>query len=309
MQQPSVETPRHSGAGWFSNAYLLLTVTAVLWAGNATAGKIGAPYAEPATLTFFRWLFACSILFFAARQHLVRDWAVLRQHLLTVFLLGGFGFAGFNLALYTALHYTTAINVTIEQSAIPALVIMVNFIAFSQKVRALQMVGVVLTMCGVVATATHGAPLTILEQGLNQGDAVMLLAVLVYAGYTIGLRYKPQVHWLSFLFGLGISAFIVSIPFYLWEGVSNGFELPPAEGWMVIAYVSFFPSVLAQLFFIRGVELLGPNRAGVFVNLVPVFGAVLAVTIAGEEFRGYHVAGMALVLGGIALAERSARRA
>jgi drug/metabolite transporter (DMT)-like permease len=309
MNSPQQHQSGGHGAGaWFNNAYLLLILTTLFWAGNATAGKLGAPFINPGMLTFVRWVIACAILYYFAREHLKRDWPVLRKHWKIIFALGGFGFTGFNLGLYTALHDTTAINVTIEQSAIPAIVIVVNFIAFSQRVRAAQIVGVMLTMGGVVATATHGDPMSIVDQGLNRGDAVMLVAVALYAGYTIGLRYKPDVHWMSLLFGLGISALSVATPFYIWEGMREGFSMPPMEGWMIIAYVAIFPSILAQLFFIRGVELLGPNRAGIFVNLVPVFGAILAVSIAGESFQDYHFAGMAMVLGGIALAERSARR-
>lgn len=296
-------------AGWFANAYLLLTLTALFWAGNATAGKIGAPFIEPAELTFARWAIACALLWPFAHRHVVRDWPVLKHHLLTVFALGGFGFTGFNLGLYAAVHHTTAINVTIEQSAIPAIIIVVNFLAFSMRVTWAQVVGVVLSIGGVVATASHGDPFAILEQGLNRGDAIMLLAVAVYAGYTIGLRFKPDVHWLTFMFSLAVSALVTAAPIYLWFGATEGFALPSTEGWMVIAYVSIFPSILSQVFFIRGIELLGPNRAGIFVNLVPVFGALVAVLVAGEAFQTYHFVGMALVLGGITLAERSARRA
>ena len=300
--------PQSHGYGWFNNAYLLLTLTALFWAGNATAGKLGAPLIEPGALTFTRWFLAVLILYPFARHQLRKDWPVLKVNLGKVFLLGGIGFTGFNLGLYAAVHDTTAINVTIEQSALPALVMLVNYFAFRQRVRALQMVGVALTIVGVVVTATHGNPLSLLEQGLNRGDAVMMVAILAYAGYTIGLRYKPDIHWITLLFALAVSACLTATPVFLWEGIQSGFEIPPPAAWGVIAYVVIFPSLVSQLFFIRGVELLGSNRAGVFINLVPVFGTLVAVLVAGESLQVFHLLALTLVLGGIAMAERYSAR-
>lgn len=302
-------TSTHShGHGWFNNAYLLLTLTALFWAGNATAGKLGAALIEPGALTFTRWFLAVLILYPFARHKLRKDWPVLKANLGKVFLLGGIGFTGFNLGLYAAVHDTTAINVTIEQSALPALVMLVNYFAFRQRVRALQMVGVALTIIGVVVTATHGNPLSLLQQGLNRGDAVMMVAILAYAGYTIGLRYKPDIHWITLLFALAVSACLTATPVFLWEGIQSGFEMPPPAAWGVIAYVVIFPSLVSQLFFIRGVELLGSNRAGVFINLVPVFGTLVAVLVAGESLQVFHLLALTLVLGGIAMAERYSAR-
>ena len=296
------------GHGWFNNAYLLLTLTALFWAGNATAGKLGAPLIEPGALTFTRWFLAVLILYPFARHQLRKDWPVLKVNLGKVFLLGGIGFTGFNLGLYAAVHDTTAINVTIEQSALPALVMLVNYFAFRQRVRALQMVGVALTIVGVVVTATHGNPLSLLEQGLYRGDAIMMVAILAYAGYTVGLRYKPDIHWITLLFALAVSACLTATPVFLWEGIQSGFEMPPPAAWGVIAYVVIFPSLVSQLFFIRGVELLGSNRAGVFINLVPVFGTLLAVVVAGESLQVFHLLALTLVLGGITMAERYSAR-
>ena len=296
------------GHGWFNNAYLLLTLTALFWAGNATAGKLGAPLIEPGALTFTRWFLAVLILYPFARHQLRKDWPVLKVNLGKVFLLGGIGFTGFNLGLYAAVHDTTAINVTIEQSALPALVMLVNYFAFRQRIRALQMVGVALTIVGVVVTATHGNPLSLLEQGLNRGDAIMMVAILAYAGYTVGLRYKPDIHWITLLFALAVSACLTATPVFLWEGIQSGFEMPPPAAWGVIAYVVIFPSLVSQLFFIRGVELLGSNRAGVFINLVPVFGTLLAVVVAGESLQLFHLLALTLVLGGITMAERYSAR-
>ena len=205
------------------------------------------------------------------------------------------------------MHDTTAINVTIEQSALPALVMLVNYFAFRQRVRALQMVGVALTIIGVVVTATHGNPLSLLQQGLNRGDAVMMVAILAYAGYTIGLRYKPDIHWITLLFALAVSACLTATPVFLWEGIQSGFEIPPpARGESSLR--GHLPIIGVPAFLYSWCWLLGSNRAGVFINLVPVFGTLVAVLVAGESLQVFHLLALTLVLGGIAMAERYSAR-
>lgn len=291
-----------------ANPYALLTLTTLLWAGNAIAGKLAAGVISPVALTFARWLIACVAFYFFARPHLNSDWPAIRKSLPLLFGLGALGFSAFNFGLYEALHYTTAINVTIEQSAMPVLIIFANYLFFSIRITGLQAVGVLLTIIGVLVTASRGSPLAIFETGVNRGDAVMMLAVLLYGSYTVALRFRPDIHWTSLMFVLTCSAAIFALPFYAVEILRDGFRMPGPEAWAIIAYTAIFPSMVSQIFFIRGVAILGANRAGLFINLVPIFGALLAVLILGESFRPYHMLALALVLGGIAMAERFAER-
>ena len=287
-----------------ANPYTLLTLTTLFWAGNAIAGKLAAGVISPVALTLSRWLIACVVFYIFARPHLNRDWPIVRHHLPLLFGLGALGFSAFNIGLYWALNYTTAINVTIEQSAMPVLIILANYLFFSVRITAMQGVGVLLTITGVLVTATRGSPLTVFETGVNRGDAIMMLCVLLYGGYTVALRFRPDIHWTTLMFALSFSASIFAAPFYALEIARDGFRMPGHEAWAIIAYTAIFPSMMSQLFFIRGVALLGANRAGLFINLVPIFAAILAIAILGESFRDYHLAGLALVLGGIAMAER-----
>ena len=289
-----------------ANPYALLTLTTLLWAGNAIAGKLAAGVISPVALTFARWLLACVAFYFFARPHLNSDWPAIRKSLPLLFGLGALGFSAFNFGLYGALHYTTAINVTIEQSAMPVLIIFANYLFFSVRITGLQAVGVLLTIIGVLVTATRGSPLAVLESGVNRGDVLMMLAVLLYGSYTVALRFRPDIHWTSLMFVLTCSAAVFALPFYAVEILRDGFRMPGPEAWAIIAYTVIFPSMMSQAFFIRGVAMLGANRAGLFINLVPIFGALLAVLILGESFRPYHMVGLALVLGGIAIAERFA---
>jgi drug/metabolite transporter (DMT)-like permease len=132
----------------------------------------------------------------------------------------------------------------------------------------------------------------------------MLIACLFYAGYTLGLRHRPAVPGLVFFAAMAVVAFVSSLPLIGLEMAQGAAQFPTPKGWLILLYVAMMPSLLSQIFYIRGVELIGPARAGLFVNLVPVFGALLAVVLLGEPFALYHALGLVLVLGGIWLAER-----
>jgi len=261
---------------------------------------------QPFTLTSLRWLLAMLILTPFAIKPLRQDWPVIRQHVITLFCLGGLGMALFNLLMYLSLTYTTAINVSIEQASMPAMIMLANFFILGQRVRWLQIVGLFLTLAGVLITTTAGKPATFFSEGLNRGDAIMLLACVFYAAYTFGLRWRPPLHWMSFMWVIALCAFIMTIPFAFWELQQVAFVAPSLKGLGVMVYVIIFPTILSQLSWARGVELLGSNRAGLFINLVPIFGSVLAVLILRESFEWYHMMGLLLVLAGIGIAEKAA---
>jgi drug/metabolite transporter (DMT)-like permease len=289
-------------------AYIFLTLTTLLWGGNSIAGKLAVGHVSPLTLVFFRWLFAFCILLVIGWKPLREDWPVVRRHLLKLALLGACGFTLFNAIFYTALNYTTAINVSIEQAGMPVLIIVANFFLFRMRVTWAQAVGVLLTITGVVLTASHGDLRQLLKLKLNFGDAIMLVAVVLYSGYSVGLRLKPDLRWQSLMLVFAGSSLITAIPFVLWEVASGKVIFPDTKGWLLIGYTALFASVVSQVLFIKGNELIGANRAGIFINLVPIFGSLLSVMILGESFYFYQGIALALVLGGIWLAENSGRK-
>lgn len=291
-----------------NTAYIFLTLTALMWGGNSVAGKLAIGHVSPMLLVCLRWLFASLVLLPMGWSKLRQDWPVVRRHLPLLATLGASGFTLFNTIFYTALNYTTAINVSIEQAGMPILIIVANFLLFRQRIRWAQIVGVILTVFGVILTASHGDPRQLLALRLNFGDAIMLVAVLLYSGYSVGLRLKPKLHWQSLLLTLSVVAFIVSVPFAVWEIGTGRAVYPDTEGWLVTLYTALLVAVVSQLFYIRGVELIGANRAGIFINLVPIFGTLLAVALVGEKFEPYQALALVLVLGGIWLAETSGRK-
>ncbi|MBU0583708.1 MAG: DMT family transporter [Alphaproteobacteria bacterium] len=290
-------------------AYLLLVLTTLFWGGNAVAGKLAIGHVSPMLLTALRWGVAMVVLWLIGHKQLRIDWQLVRGNLPLLMALGFLGFAVFNIALYSALLYTTAINVSIEQAAMPMLIFAANFLLFRLRVTWLQIVGFVLSITGVALTASHGDPRELLALNVNFGDLLMLIGVIVYSAYTVALRLKPAIHWQSLMIVLTGVAFIGTLPFVAVEFYAGAGIVPDVQGLGVVAYTIFFPSIVAQIFYIKGVEMIGANRAGLFINLVPIFGTLLSVMILRETFHLYHGIAMVLVLGGIWLAEASGRRA
>ncbi len=292
----------------YRQAYIFLCLTTLFWGGNAVASRLAVGHVSPMMLTTLRWILSSSLLVFFAWPHLKRDWPAIRAKLPLLAFLGMMGFTGFNALFYSSAQFTSAINIAIEQGAIPMVIFVVNFLLFRLRVTALQVAGFMLSLVGVAIVASHGEFARLLDLDVNFGDALMLVAVLLYAAYTVGLRLKPDIHWLSLMFVLSLFALLASFPLVAWEAATDRLIVPDAQGWMVVGYVVVFPSLLAQSLYIRGNELIGGNRAGLFINLVPIFGTLLSIIILGEDFFTYHAVALTLVLGGIWLAEHSGRK-
>jgi drug/metabolite transporter (DMT)-like permease len=290
-------------------AYVLLLLTTLFWGGNSVAGKLAVGHISPMVLTTMRWAFALAIIAALGWVNIRRDWPMMRRHAPILLLLGTLGFTLFNVALYNGLLYTTAINTAVEQAGIPMLIFLFGFLIFRTRVTWAQIAGVVISIAGVVLTASHGEPARLLELDINFGDLLLLGGIVVYGIYTVLLRLKPAIHWQSLMTALTAAAFVTSLPFLWAEQARGDLILPDRLGWAILVYVVIFPSILSQIFYIRSVELIGPNRAGLFVNLVPIFGTLLSLLIIGEDFHLYHAIALALVFAGIWLAETSGRRA
>jgi drug/metabolite transporter (DMT)-like permease len=285
---------------------LLLVLTTLIWAGHSIVGRLAVGQIAPMTLTCLRWGVALVPILMAARSALRRDWPVLRAHWPYMAAMGALGYTAFNALFYVAAHRTTALNLSIIQGAIPALVLIGARVFLGARFTALQALGALTTMIGVAAIAAQGEVARLAALAFNEGDVMIFIAAILYAGYTIGLRERPRVSGLSLLAGMAVAAFVTSVPLMIWEIAAGGFIWPTAAGLATLVYVALGPAFVSQIFFMRGVELIGPGRAGVFVNLVPVFGAIMAVVLLGEPFAAYHVVALLLVVGGIAIAQRGA---
>lgn len=287
--------------------YLLLTLTVLFWSGNFILGRAVHAEVPPIGLAFWRWFGGFLVVIGFAWPHLRRDWpAFLRRWKMTL-LLSALGIATFNTMVYIGLQTTTAINGLLMQSVMPVLIVVIGFAVFRERVTARQAAGVAVSLAGAVAIIARGDPAVLAALALNRGDLWIFAAVVCYAAYSALLRRRPATHPLSFLAVTFLAGAAMLAPFYLWESLAGQPMRPDRVTFLAVGYVALFPSVLAYLCFNRGVELVGANRAGVFIHLMPVFGSLMAIGLLGEAFRPYHGAGLALVLAGIWLATRRRR--
>jgi drug/metabolite transporter (DMT)-like permease len=287
---------------------LLLTLAAIFWAGNTVAARLAIGEISPFVLTTLRWIMVAGVLWPIYGREIREHWGEVRSRLLSITMLAVLGMSGFNALYYVAAHYTSAINIGILQGSMPIFVLAGAFLAYGTRASLVQMAGVLITAVGVVVVATRGAPLEILDIDLNKGDLAMLAACVLYAGYTVALTNRADMPGGAFFTMLAVLAAVTSLPLVGFEWLSGDLRAPTLNGLIVTTWIAIFPSFLSQVFYLRGVDLIGPGRAGVFINLVPVFAAALAVWLISEPFAPYHATALVLVIVGIWLAQRTGKR-
>lgn len=303
-----LNTSRTLNAGrWLYNQpYLLLSLTSLFWAGNIVLGRFVAGQVPPMTLSCIRWSGSFILLLPFAWPYLKRDWPMLKSRLPMMVVLSATGFAANNTLSYAGLQYTEALNALLIQSSGPLFVAMWALVLFGVRLTIGQTLGITLSLIGVLIIILRGDITALTSIEFNIGDLMFASALLVFGLYSALMPKRPAVHLLSLItFTTGCGALLL-LPFLLWE-VSTGYTLKPnLLTAATLVYVVIFPSLLAYLFFNRGIALIGPNRAAPYFHLVPVFGSVMAIALLGEKLRLFHIIGYVLVLGGIALASRQA---
>lgn len=302
METPA---PSQKPSSWLSRQpYLLLSTTSLCWAGNAVVGRFAAGHVPPVTLSFLRWAIAFLIVLPLAWPHLRRDLPAIRDHLPLLALMSVAGIAVFNTLQYVALEYTTAINVVLLQSIGPLFVAVWSLLILGVRLTGRQGIGIVLSIAGVLTILTQGNPAMLTGITLNFGDVLFLMAMVIFSLYSVLTQKRPAIHPLSFAAStFGIAALGIA-PLVVWEIAARPMMDVAWSSFFSIAYVAIFPSVVAYVCFNRGVALIGPNRAALFLHLVPVFGSGLAIMFLGERPTLFHLIGYALVLSGIAIASR-----
>jgi drug/metabolite transporter (DMT)-like permease len=285
--------------------FLLLTLTPFFWSCNWIVGRGLHDDIPPMAMTFFRWLFALVILAPFALPHVRRDWPILRRSWRTMLLLGAVGIGTHNALAYLGLNYTTATNGVILNSFIPVMIIALSWVFLRDRLTPVQLGGVAVSLGGVLAILSQGSLATLAAFRLNQGDLLVILSMAMWSVYTICLRWRPTgLNMLSFLFVLAVIGDACVLPLWLGEMAFGRRIAWTPTVFVALASVALFSSVLAYIFWNRGVEQVGPNVAGLFVHLMPVFGVVLAWLFLDERLLPYHIAGIALILTGIWITSR-----
>ncbi|GLR87094.1 DMT family transporter [Bradyrhizobium iriomotense] len=290
---------------WIANQpYLLLSITALCWAGNAIVGRLAAGHIPPVTLSFLRWFFAFLLVLPFAWTHLVKDWPAIRSKLGLMIVLSITGIGAFNTLQYWALEHTQALNTLLLQSAAPLVVVLWSLIILGVRLTAMQALGVFLSLCGVLTILLHGDLTALSNIEFNKGDLIFMVALVIFALYSVLTLKRPAIHGLSFLaftFGCGAACLI---PLEIWELSARPVMKLDLPNVLTLVYVAVFPSTLAYLCFNRGVALIGANRAAPFFHVVPVFGSIMAMIFLGELPQAFHFIGFALVLSGVFVASR-----
>jgi drug/metabolite transporter (DMT)-like permease len=284
--------------------HLLLAIAPLCWASNAVLARGVVDIIPPVSLAFWRWTTASLLLFPFAYQHVKRDWPLFTRHWKMLLFLSLFGITGFNTLLYIAVHTTTAINAALIQTTMPAAIIVITWIVFKEKVTRLQTTGIGLCLLGACLVVLRGRFSTFFELSFVQGDLLMLVAILLYALYSVFLRRRPPMHPLSFLVYTFVMGAMGLLPFYVWELSCHGAFRLSAGTAFSISYLAVFPSIVAFFCWNRGVELIGANRAGLFITLIPVFASLMAIIWLGESLKAFHIIGMLLIFTGMILFNR-----
>lgn len=285
----------------WNSAYVLLSFTALFWAGNAIVARGARDLVPPVALAFWRWGIALALLLPFAWRHLKQDLPTLRQSWRMLLVLGILGIGAFNTLLYSGLQSTTALNAMLLQAAQPALILLAGALLLGDRTTGRQIIGVVVSLLGVLVVLSRGDLRQLLAIHINGGDAIIGVAVVLWSIYSVYLRKRPAIHPLSFMAATLIVGLLFILPFYLRELSSGWLIVPTIDSVLAIAYVSVLPSLAAYLCSNRGVELIGPAATGQFLNVMPLIGAGLSVLFLGEAFRLFHLAGMLLVGVGILL--------
>jgi drug/metabolite transporter (DMT)-like permease len=303
----SEQTSPASSGNWLANQpYLLLSITALCWAGNAIVGRLAAGHIAPVTLSFLRWSFAFLIILPFAWRHLVRDWGAIRSRLGIMILLSITGVGAFNTLQYWALEHTQALNTLLLQSAGPLVVAVWSLLLLGVRLTLAQAAGVMLSMAGVLIILMHGDLTKLSGIDFNIGDLIFIVALAIFGIYSVLSLKRPDIHGLSFVaftFGAGAACLI---PLFIWELFTRPLMQIDTANLLTLAYVALFPSTIAYLCYNRGVQLIGANRAAPFFHVVPVFGTIMSIVFLGEHPQAFHFIGFALVLAGVFVASRKA---
>lgn len=285
-------------------AYVLLPTAAACWAGNHVIARAVAGQVPPASLCALRWLLLTGVIWLFARQTLREDWDKLRSGAVPLVFLGLTGAAGFGTLQFVALQYTTALNMGVVGSVAPAFIVIASFVLFGDRMGALQLLGVTISLAGVLAIVSRLHPELLGSLSFNLGDLIVLANMLLWGVYSACLRMRPAISNMSFIFAISVVALIANLPFAAWE-YSQAFVLQPTGPTLIaLLYSAFVTTLLAYFCWNRGIELVGAPRASAFLHTVPLFSALFATTLLGERIEAYHVVGFAMILAGVTLAAR-----
>ena len=294
-----------------TKAYLFLTLAALFWSGNFIVGKAASTYEiPPFSLNFYRWFFAFLILFPFTYKEVINKKDYVFENLGLFIILGITSITIFNSIVYYSLYYTQVISGILMISTIPVWILFFASFLKIEKTNLFQILGVILSLTGVLFIVTKADIQLIKELEFNKGDLSMVIGMLSWAIYSALLRKKTHpISQLALLEIIIICGFIFLVPIYFIEMSFGNKIILGLPFILTLGYVVLFPGIFAFLFWIKGIDIIGANRSGVFLHLMTIFGALMAIVILGEKFMFYHFLGAIFIIAGITLSNKSKKNA
>ena len=288
------------------SAYLFLVLATLCWSGNFIVGKFATVYEiPPLTLNVFRWISVWFILIPFTYKEIFENLPYIKKNWLVISFMGVITISTFNSVVYFALNYTQVINAVLMLSAIPAATIVLSSLMKIEETNIFQLLGLVLSIIGIGSIISNGDIQKIISLDFNKGDMWMLVCVITWSLYSTLLKKNnfkfSQFTLIQLMVSVGI---LFLIPQFFYEK-SIGLELNLDKNFfLILIYVAIFPAIAAYYFWQKGIEIIGPNRASMFIQLMPLFSAVMAIIIFKEKFELYHFVGAIFILSGIYLSNK-----
>jgi drug/metabolite transporter (DMT)-like permease len=289
-----------------SKIYLLMILSTIFWAGAFIAGKLSAPYIPAYTLTFLRFSIATLILFFIIRVKHLGSYQFKKKDIPVFLFTGIIGMFGYHVLFFTALKYTTAINSSIIGATNPIITTLLCIIFLKDKINLKRFLGITLSFIGVFLTITGTNISNIKNLTFNNGDLLMLTAVLMWSVYSVyskkvSHRFTPiALTFYTFLF-----CTIFLIPFVIYDHPWTLIGKIPYYSYIAVFYMAIFPSVIGYLVQQMSIKELGPSKTSIFVNLVPIFSIFLSITILGEALSPIKILTALLIICGVYITQKN----
>ena len=287
-------------------AYLYLTLCTLFWSGNFIVGKVATLFEiPPLTLNFYRWFIAFLILCPFTLKGVIMNFKEIKKNFLVLVIMGFTSISVFNSVVYYSLNYTQVLNGVLMISTIPVFIIFFSGLFKTESIKIYQIIGVVISLMGVISIITKLDLSLLLSLKLNKGDLWMLVAMISWTTYSLLLgKKKVKLEPFIFLQTIIIIGLLFLLPMYIAEvlvGKKITLNFPVI---MTIGYVVFFAGIGAYTFWNAAIKLIGPSRSGVFLHLMPIFSSLMAVFLLGEQFSFHHIVGTLLIISGILLSSK-----
>ena len=282
-------------------AYILLVLTTIFWSGNFIVGKAATIYEiPPFSLNFFRWLFAGIILLPFTFKEIFLKKNYIKKNIGLFIILGITSITVFNSIVYYSLYFTQVITGVLMISTIPVWIILISSLLKIEKTNLYQIIGILLSLIGVLAIVTKSDLKVIKSLEFNKGDLSIIIAMFSWAIFSTLLKKKKlEVSQITLLQVVIIFGLIFLTPIYIIELLLGNYIILDKPFFLTLAYVVIFPGLLSFLFWIKGISVIGANRSGIFLHLMPIFGSVFAIIIFKEKIMFYHLIGAIFIIFGI----------